>query len=430
MNIPPRPGPFATSPNVARANRWLKRAWATGLARRPSLHSEALWRRATGHLPRDAQGWGRSADDVMDFAERLERLLTALRDEAELTALGRTMAHGQLVGILRNRLRLGAIWRERPDLLDTRLAPPLLVLGQMRSGTTRLHRLLAADPHFAATRFCDSWTPVPQRPDWRPLKSRAAIAIGRRLNPWLDAIHPIGVTEADEELGWLSAGLHHAGFECQWRIPSYVAWSEARDPLPVYREFQRIWQTDAAHHGNAGRTRVMKVPQFGEDLPTLVDLWPGAKIVTIVRDAARVVASSASLAANQMAIQSDAQGAFALGREWRRKVALRETRTELGLAAHEGASCEISYAEMRADWHAAIARIYRELDLALSAQATAAMAARVATEERSPHHGHRYDPAWFGLDEGQQIERRLTGLPAAHPVRNDEASVRSEPPKP
>ena len=33
-----------------------------------------------------------------------------------------------------------------------------------------------------------------------------------------------------QEIGWLSAALSPCAYEAQWRIPSFVGWSEARDP--------------------------------------------------------------------------------------------------------------------------------------------------------------------------------------------------------
>jgi len=337
--------------------------------------------------PAEGETGGRCEADAADFRLRLERLCASLQDEARLNALGLTIAHGQLTRVVVQRLKLGALWQRRPELLEQPLAPPILVVGQMRGGTTRIHRLLAADPAHAATRFCDSWHPVPETPDLRPLWSGLTLAFLHRVDPWLESIHPFGSTRPDEELGWLAAALDHCAYEAQWRVPAFVAFSEERDPAPVYREFARILATDAAHRGNAARPRLMKVPQFAEDLPTLLAQFPDARVIVARRDREDVFASSVSFVANQMTIQSDAVELTWIEAEWRRKIALREARMAAALAGFAGPVAEIDYAALDADWEAEIARAYRELGLPFTGQARAAM--RTEHGRRSAHRSHR-----------------------------------------
>ena len=90
-----------------------------------------------------------------------EILLRSLREEADLNPLGLTMAHGQLVLALRARIRAASLWRDHPEILERSIRAPIVILGQMRSGTTRLQRLLACDDRLAHTRFHESLIPVP-----------------------------------------------------------------------------------------------------------------------------------------------------------------------------------------------------------------------------------------------------------------------------
>jgi hypothetical protein len=264
----------------------------------------------------------------------------------------------------------------------------------MRGGTTRVHRLLAADPAHSATRFCDSWHPLPpgRRPDLRPFWSALTLAFARRVDPWLDTIHPFGTTRPDEELGWLASALDHCAYEAQWRIPTFTHWSEARDPVPVYREFARIFATDAAHRGNADRPRVMKVPQFAEDLPTLLAQFPDARVVVARRDPADVVRSAASLLANQMAIQSDRADFAWIEEESRRKVALRAQRMDSTLARFTGPLASVDFDALDEDWEEAVGAIYSQLGLPLSPAALEAMRAEQGRAGKFAHtsHAHAY----------------------------------------
>jgi hypothetical protein len=367
-------------------------AWNAGIASRPPLDPDALWAKASRNALASGEHGGRKAEDVTDFRLRLDRLCEALASEAALSPLGRTIAHGQLVRVIRQRLHLGALWQARPDFLARPLAPPILVIGQMRGGTTRVHRLLAADPAHAATRFCDSWDPLPPRsalaPDLRPFWSALMLAFARRLDPWLDTIHPFGTKRPDEELGWLAAAFSPCAYEAQWRIPSFTRWSEERDAAPVYREFARILATDAAHRGTADRPRVMKVPQFAEDLPALLAQFPQARVVIARREVEDVVRSATSLVANQMAMQSDEADLGWIEAECRRKVALREERISRAIAAFAGPVAEVEFAALDADWQSAVDGIYRQLGLPLTPVALTAMQAEQNSAANSPHRAH------------------------------------------
>ncbi|MBX7540134.1 sulfotransferase family protein [Qipengyuania sphaerica] len=372
-----------------RASELIEKVWRRGWDEKPPLEPDYLWELGAKGFTADDEISIRSAEDVADFRLRLEKLCAALRDEAQLNALGHTMAYGQLKNAIRKRHALGRLWREEPGLAATQIAPPIIVLGQMRSGTTRMQRLLAADPHHAGTRFCDSHDPVPATPDLRPLKARAALFMARKVNPWLETLHPFGATRTDEEIGWLAAALSPASFEAQWRIPSFVAFSEQRDAAPVYREFARILRTDAAAHGNADKPRVLKCPQFAEDLPALLEQFPEARIVRCERAHDEVLASSVSMVASQMAFQSEMRDIEALEREWSRKLSLRERRMESALSAHPNPAATIAFDDLNSDWLGTITKAYRQLSLEFTAAANTAMEDELTRARGDSHAKHK-----------------------------------------
>jgi hypothetical protein len=363
-------------------------SWSSGLSPRPPLDPEFIWRKGSAGYAAQDERAGRAAEDVADFRLRLEMLCEAARQEANLTALGHAMAYGQLKAAVRTRHALGRLWRRRPELPQTPLAPPIIVVGQMRSGTTRLHRLLAADPRHCGTRLCNSIEPAPRTPDTRALRCAAVLALGRRINPWLDTLHPFGATRADEELGWLAAALNHGAIEAQAPVPSFVAFSETRDPAPVYREFARILRTDAAVMGNAGRPRVLKCPQFAEDLPALLNQFPDARVIASRRDSGEVLASSVSVVAGTMAYMTGAASIETIEREWQRKLALRKARMSEALANFAGPLAQVQFTGLNRDWRGEMKQVYAALGLDLNDPALAAMGAEQAKAERSAHHLH------------------------------------------
>lgn len=385
---PERPHPLARAPIVDRLARFLDNGWNKGWMPPPPLDPAELMRRGSKGFTEADLTFGRSVEDCEDFALRLEKLCKAIDAEAQLNAVGRAFAYGLITRAIAQRHALGALWRKQPGLLETPIAPPIIVLGQMRSGTTRIHRLLAADPAHSATRFCDSWHPVPEKPDFRPLRGSFKLFIARTLDPWIDMLHPFGAARADEELGWLASALDHSAYEAQWHIPSYTAFSEARDAAPVYREFERLLRTDAGQHAHHERPRVLKVPQFTEDLPSLLDRFPDARLVVSRRCSDETHRSSVSLVANQMIIQSDAVDLPWIEQEWRRKIALRQARLEQSLAGFPGAVAEIDFDRLGEDWEAEMSAVYDALGLELTESALHAMRRELQGSEGGAHGAH------------------------------------------
>lgn len=398
MPRPTRDHLLARGPLAEKANDFLGKAWDRGWLPPPQLDPDELWALAAkpyGARAEAVERGGRSAEDVADFRERLARLIASVEAEADLNPLGRAMAWGQLSRTVKNRLAFGSLWLERPELLDTPLAPPIIVIGHMRSGTTRIHTLLAADPAHSHTRYCDAYHPVPGRLGMNRVKAAMELAMLGLLNPWMQSIHPMAPAAVEEELAWISAALHHSIYESQWHIPAYSAWSEARDPLPIYREFRRILQTDAAHRGLADKPRVLKVPAFAEDLSTLLALFPEARLVLAEREHEAVLKSAISLAANQMAMQSDACCLDQIEARWRHKIALREARMAAALEGWNGPQARACFDALNADWEAAIAGIYADLGLTLTPQARAAMRKVMAASEDGHHRAHAEQLARF-----------------------------------
>lgn len=390
--------------------RMLESAWQRGMLPVPKVKSGHLIdvaMRATG-LP--------AADGC--WRERLDVLTGALASEASLSSLGRVIAYGQLVMVLKQRLRWQSILRKHPEIADYPIEAPILIVGQMRSGTTRMQRLLACDPRLTFTRFFESWAPFPggdpRGPDLRPARAWIALRCAHLLNPDFRYIHPVRALQADEEIGLQSISIFGAAFEAQWRVPGFAAHVEAADTRPVYAEFKRLLQTLAwMRRGQLPRPWVLKLPQFAQDLDAVLATFPDARVVRLDRDPIDVVASSASLVRNQMSLQSDAVDAAAIGREWLRKTSLRETRMRAALAQSRVPQVEVGYDALTRDWTSEMTRVYRILGLPWQAPIEQRMASFLAASGTEKLSRHRYDLADFGLTP-QDIRREFGGPALSH----------------
>ncbi|MGW4247453.1 sulfotransferase, partial [Nocardia sp. NPDC004722] len=81
-----------------------------------------------------------------DYLEALGVLLESYQRDAGLTELGSKMSRYFLRGALVARALSEASWAANPTHTETRVTRPIFVTGLPRTGTTALHRLLAADP--------------------------------------------------------------------------------------------------------------------------------------------------------------------------------------------------------------------------------------------------------------------------------------------
>jgi hypothetical protein len=82
----------------------------------------------------------------LGFRADLAVLLDALNHDAQLHAAGRMALRRIMTDHLVNRLLLTSVRQQAPGIFTRPLANPLIVTGLPRSGTTLLHRMLAADP--------------------------------------------------------------------------------------------------------------------------------------------------------------------------------------------------------------------------------------------------------------------------------------------
>jgi len=143
--------------------RMINTAWKTSysLGTRIKLEKDDLVRRAKSVAGLDDLG-----KDFWD--EPLDRMLKSINEEANLHPVGSFITRERLVSLLSIRLRAEYFFRKHPGILEQDLYPAWIIVGLQRTGTTKLHRLLAADPDH---RVIPSWeviNPVPLDLDFHP----------------------------------------------------------------------------------------------------------------------------------------------------------------------------------------------------------------------------------------------------------------------
>jgi hypothetical protein len=175
-----------------------------------------------------------------DIHEPLSILIPALNNEAQLNATGLMGQRASILRSLINRLRIQDALKKHPQIRDERIRGPIVIVGLPRSGTTKLQRMMAADPGLQKLRMWQMMNPAPF-PDAKPGERDPRIAAAEQFVaqmktqfPGFYAVHPIGAEDADEEvylmqITFLSSMPMHGT-----RTPSYKRWMVAQDCAEWY----------------------------------------------------------------------------------------------------------------------------------------------------------------------------------------------------
>jgi hypothetical protein len=139
--------------------------------------------------------------EAAEWREGLRELLQSYKDDANLTALGKLIASGQLQTWLKARARLLHAWRGLPDgaLAAQRIDRPILIVGLPRTGTTFLLNLLKQDPALRTPLHWELVEPIPGEgePPLGPAhvgKIQGLLEQYMQLLPGIEQWHPMSAT--------------------------------------------------------------------------------------------------------------------------------------------------------------------------------------------------------------------------------------------
>lgn len=386
---------------------------------------------ATAQQKEGLQDWGPSA-----FESPLG-VLTESYAAAELNDVGVHILRSGLVHSLRMRLRAQEWIRRYPEILLETIAAPIVVVGMMRSGTTLLQRLLAADPRFdcaygwevveVAPKLDHVWS---AQEDPRILISEKREATSRELAPELFAIHPMYAREPEEEIVFLSdAFLSHVP-ESGAHVPAYRSWIDTQDFTPAYAYLHRMlqflqWQKRQreSSDGTTSRRWVLKSPAHLGYLDVLRAQFPDLHIVHMHRDPRATIPSGASLNATLHAMHSDHVDRHRVGAEWIERMGWTNDRAMATRARWDDAPArctDIEFADAVADPIAAVSRVYDAIGLPLTGEVELAMRRWLAQRPRGLLRPP-YTAGDFGLSDAQIDERfsayNMRFRSHAHPQR-------------
>lgn len=295
---------------------------------------------------------------------------------------------------------------------------PLFVLGPPRTGTTYLHRVLAADRDtttfktweclfglsIVGRKLCIGLGRV-DRALGRPV-SRIGSWLGRRLLGAMDDIHELKLDAPEEDFLCLmplaACFLLIVPFPRDpwlWRAARLDTALDPREQRAIMRYYRRCVQKHLYVFGD-GKRYLAKNPSFSGMAQALLDEFPDARILTCSRDPVATVPSQLSALRPGLA----ACGFESVPDELRDELVdlLRYYYEHLAdvSKANPGCMAVVSNDELRRDLDGSIRRAFGELGIAVSTSLDGELL-RVSTASEGSQSAHIYSPEEFGLDAAQ-----------------------------
>lgn len=388
------------------------RQFTTSARTQPWWYAALNW--ATARLPAgsfDAAAWMRAAIDEVgveplpEVRAAFEALVGSLEADSALGPIGRVAAQQDFQRKLSEHLKARALVDAGRTEAPQDMPDPIYVLGWMRSGTTALHRLLAADPdHWWPYHYETMFCVPPEGEDDRPSQTGAVLAELERVSPYYQAIHPMQPDNPEECVNLFTHVFRTPQYAVQFRVPTYLKWLAAQDPSIAYGQYVEELGV-LRHHRGGGARMLLKDPTHMGFLPALLERFPRAKFVFIHRDPVEVFSSMSSMYAYTRAIFTRDVDPATIGPELFDDPLL-DAHAE-GLAVCDslgpGRVAHVRHLDLREDPLATARTIYETLDLPFTEASETGMRGHVARPK--VRHTHAHTPAAFGLRPEAMRER-------------------------
>ncbi len=225
-----------------------------------------------------------------DVVEPLSRLLSGVIADLPLAPMGLVSFKAFLHRILINRLRFQRDLDEHPEILDEDVSDPIIIVGMPRTGTTKLQRMMSADPNVQAAHTWRLLNPAPfpgavrGQPDPR-IEPAKHIEAMMNASSSFRAMHEFKAVESDEDSFLLLFTLEYSFVGILWPSTTYIDWVRSRDRRPAYRYQKKLlqylqWQDG----GRKGRRWILKNPGHLGALDVLLETYPKAVLVKTKRN--------------------------------------------------------------------------------------------------------------------------------------------------
>lgn len=340
----------------------------------------------------------------MFWDEPLDRMLESLNGEANLSPVGRFITKQRLLNLLAVRLRAEDLFKKHPEILAQDLYPVMLVIGLQRTGTTKLQRLLAADPDNRAVLSWEAINPAPINGDMKDGKERIKFArmsenALKVMSPGFFAIHPVEHLAPEEDVLLLDVSFMSQTAEAITHVPSYAKWLEKTDQSLAYEYMVKLlkllqWQ-------RPGKRWILKTPHHLEFLDLVDKHFGDVQYIWTHRNVYECIPSFLSMVSYSRVMFSNKVDKHEVAEHWVKKNGYMLSRA---LDFHEKNShrthfTDVPYRDLVQDSMKVLHRIYSDRNETISPELEKIFIETNNTNGQGRYGQHIYSLADFGIDE-------------------------------
>ena len=343
------------------------------------------------------------------YREGLLRVLESAEDDANLHFIGRLATRDVIISGLANRLLLTEARKRTPDVFQRPLVPPIIILGLPRSGTTLLHRLLAADPMHRAVPLWELLRPLPTGSSVNGSPDRRRQLVEQRLNsrlklaPDLDRKHYVRADTPEECMWLLAATFVSVVFWVVAPVYGYLDWYSRQDSVKAYQEY--YWLLQVLQAVDPTRRLTLKAPAHTGALAALLQTIPNALLIQTHRNPVTVCNSLNSLF---YSLHGSVTERLDLPRMAEANIRLLENDIALNLATRDtypNTVFDVYYEQLVADPVGTVKGVYDHFGLAWSDVYEQRLHAHVRENPREKYGRHRYASDNFGQTDAAIAKR-------------------------
>jgi len=235
--------------------------------------------------------------DSESFREGLDIFLSDFNSSAAPEAATERL-RGNVVQVLANRLKVAAYLDQHPELLKRPIERPVFVFGIPRTGTTLLSNLLAADPARRSPLTWEIDDPVPPATSktlYSDPRAVEQLAFERQMlaaRPEMGKYYRGSAIYPNECVFIMAHDFKTLMWESRGKLLTYRDWLFQTDMTSAYQYHKRfllLLQAEAPGIWN------LKMPSHALWLPTLLKVYPDARLVWTHRDPLTATGSFCSL---------------------------------------------------------------------------------------------------------------------------------------
>ena len=344
------------------------------------------------------------------FMEGLRILVDSFNNEARLNDIGIQSIPEIITRYLVNRLNVQDWISRHPEILDEKVAQPIIITGLPRTGTTFLQILLSVDPanrplhHWEARQPCPPPQLVHSATDSRIQSAHEEFQLIEALKPELQAIHHLDAGGFTECMRLVAHEFKSTEFNAFIEAPSYAQWLLNCDMTSAYAYHELLLKLLQWRLPN--ERWVLKSPFHLISLGALLGQYPDAQIIFTHRDPLKAITSLSSLYSAWNSLFSDEienhKIANWCARYWATiiKKAMKERSRHNSEIFYD-----LQYQDLITDPLGSVKRIYKFFGRKVGIGHERCMQAWIRDNPQSKRGRHRYSIQKFGIIPEEERKR-------------------------